>query len=197
MESNYDEFIEVIKDLESKAEYERENYSARAFKNKKYINLFSTIIILSSISVAFLSIADPQVIGLENKDGFFFYLTLLGFILTFATITDKLLNLNEKNESYRTSISTLTEYIRDINEYMNTEMKTQNSEDRANYVESLKNIYNRIVGSGLQVNMDSNQFLKLKQIRSLKIQASEKIDEDPMVDVSSEIKMIKELQKRR
>lgn len=197
MESNYEECLEVLKDLERKAGYERENYSALASKNKKRINLFSTIVIISSITVTFLSIADPELIGLENKDSVFIYLTLLGIVLTLATIADKLLNLNEKHASYRTSISVLTEYIRDIHKYINTEMKNQTSEDRTNHTEALKNSYTKIIGSLLQIDMNSNKFFKLKQIRALKIQASEKIDKDPMADISSEIKMIKKLQRRR
>jgi len=191
-----EECVEVVKDLERKAEQEREKYSILALKKKKIIDMLSFITITSSIAVAFLSIADPRLLGLEGKESFFIYLTLLGFILTFVAIADRILNLNDKHASYRTSISILTEYIRDSHKYRHTEMLSKSLEERCNHTESLKNTYSKMIRSLPQVDMNSEQFLKLKQLFSLKKQASKKIDENPMADVSIEIEMIKKLQRR-
>jgi hypothetical protein len=196
-ENNYDQCLEVVKDLERKAEQEREKYSALAIKSKKLINVFSAITILSSIAVAFLSIADPRLLDLEGKESFFIYLTLLGFVLTFVAIADRLLNLNQKHAAYHTSISMLTEYIRDSHAYRHTEMKSDRPADRIRHTESLKNTYSKIIRSLPKVDMSPEQFLRLKQIFSLKISASKKIDDNPMVDISPEIKKIRILQKRR
>jgi len=198
-ESNLDGCIKVVKDLGWKAELQREIHSQYARKRKHLMDMISATTIFSSIIVTFLSIADPSIFGLDeqNKEAFFVWIALFGLILVFVSISDKILNLDEKYASHHSSIKMLTDFIRECHEYRNKTIRGQTEEERSRSVEILRETYSRLNQALPIIDMSPQEFLILKKSLRIKIEASIKLDGTPPGDIENDLKELDKLTKRR
>lgn len=180
----------VVKDLERKAEISREIHIASSKKCKRWINLVLIFTMVLTIVIAFLSLAGPLIINLDDtgRSVFAIAIAIAGMAILFLSVSDRIFGLNERYASHLQHVKLLTDLIRDCHQFRHVEIKMYSEEKNLMKLDALQNSYSQI-HQLLPLNEISDfEFLKIKQSYYIKVDVSKKLDEDHYLDIDNAVK---------
>jgi hypothetical protein len=192
-----DEYDEAIKKLESKAELLRHlhSLSARRYTNRIDTIVYSTIFL--SIVISFLSIADPELLGLKSSDMMWISraIALSSIVILFLSISDRLFGLNEKKAAHSQAVQLLTDFIRECNQCRHTQLSCLDVGGKNKIAEEKREEYAKITHIIPDAGVSDEEFLIEKQILKIKIDLSSRMDKDHFLDATDGLKKIGKLRR--
>jgi len=191
------EFSNAIKKLEHKAELTRHMHSIGAKRLEWKINFITYATVLLSISVAFFSIVNPDLIGIESSNLIWIsrVVGLSGILIFTFTVIDKILGLNNKKAAHDQSIRLLTDFIRKCNQFRHYGLDSIDFIEANKIVNDNREEYSTISRAIPDSGISDEEFVIEKQIFSIKRELSSKIDDNSLVDNSEGLRKIRELRK--
>jgi hypothetical protein len=180
----------VIKDLERKAEISREIHIASSKKCKRLADLILLITILLTMSIAFLALAVPLLITLDEtgKNLFGIVIALAGLAILFLSVSDRIFGINEKYAGHIQGQKLLTDFIRECHQFRHVEINKYGEEKKLMKLDELQNRYSQIQQVLPLNDISDVEFLKIKQNYYRKVDASKKLDEDHYLDIDNAMK---------
>ncbi len=180
--------IKEVKNLEDKASLSRE-ICAYQYKKYKWISfLLSLAILVSSTSIALLSIADPAILRSlpflpSDQQAMRNIIAFLGFIILIISFSDKILGLTESMNKSEQGVKLLTDFIRDCHTFRDVGSKDCDETTAGLKLESVKEQYNHL-NQILSLNTVSNMtFLRIKKAYKQKVKVSKMLDKDPNINL--------------
>lgn len=155
----------VVKDLERKAEISREIHIASSKKCKYWINLVLVFTMILTMVIAFLSLAGPLLIRLDEtgKNLFGIIIAIAGLAILFLSVSDRIFGLNERYASHVQHVKLLTDLIRDCHQFRHVEMQKYSEEKKLMKLDALQNSYSQIHQLLPLNDISDSEFLKIKQ----------------------------------
>lgn len=181
----------VVQDLERKAEISREIHIASSKKCKRWINLVLVFTMVLTMVIAFLSLAGPLFIKLDEtgKNIFGILIAIAGLAVLFLSVSDRIFGLNEGYASHIQHVKLLTDLIRDCHQFRHVEMKKYSQEKNLMKLDALQNSYSQIHQLLPLNDISDLEFLKIKQAYYIKVDVSKKLDKDHYLDIDEAMKM--------
>lgn len=186
----------VVKDLERKAEISREIHIASSKKCKRWINLVLIFTMVLTMVIAFLSLAGPLLIHLDEngKNLFGIIIAIAGLAILFLSVSDRIFGLNEGYASHLQHIKFLTDLIRDCHQFRHVEMKKFSEEKNLMKLDALRTSYSQIHQLLPLNDISDLEFLKIKQSYYIKVAVSRKLDDDHFLDIDEAMKTHKSIE---
>lgn len=180
----------VVKDLERKSEISREIHIAGSKKCKHWINLVLIFTMILTIGIAFLSLAGPLLIHLDETGTNIFgiIIAIAGLAILFLSVSDRIFGLNERYASHVHHVKLLTDLIRDCHQFRHVEMKKYSEEKKLMKLDALQDSYSHIHQLLPLNDISDSEFLKIKQDYYIKVDVSKKLDEDHYLDIDEAMK---------
>lgn len=186
--------INEVKNLEDKASLSRE-ICAYQYKKYKWVSSFlSLIILLSSASIALLSVADPAILVSlpflpHDQQVTRNLIALLGFLILVISFSDKILSLTEAMNKGEQGVKFFTDFIRDCHTFRDVWSKDCDEATAGQKLESIKEQYGHL-NQILSLNTVSNTtFLKIKKAYNLKVKVSKILEKDPDIKLKEHYSM--------
>jgi hypothetical protein len=180
----------VVKDLERKAEISREIHIASSKKCKRWINFVLIFTMVLTMVIAFLSLAGPLLIRLDEtgKNIFGILISIAGLVILFLSVSDRIFGLNERYASHLQHVKLLTDLIRDCHQFRHVEMKMYSEEKNLMKLDAFQKSYSQIHQLLPLNDISDSEFLKIKQNYYIKVDVSKKLDENHYLDIDEAMK---------
>lgn len=177
----------VVKDLERKAEISREIHIASSKKCKRWSDFLLLLTILLTLVIAFISLAVPYLISLDDtgKNIFGIVIALAGLAILFISVSDRILGINERNAGHVQGAKLLTDFIRDCHQFRHVEIKKYGEEKKILKLDALQAGYSQIQQILPLSDISDAEFLTIKENLYRKIEASKKLDEEHTAIISA------------
>ena len=175
----------VVQDLERKAEISREIHITSSKKYKRWGNFILVLTIILTIVIAFLSLAEPLLISLDDHGKIIFgiAIALAGLAILLLSISDRIFGINERYAGHIQGAKLLTDFIRDCHQFRHVEIKKYGEEKKLIKLDALQNSYSQIQQVLPLNDISDSEFLKIKQNYYRKVDVSKKLDEDHYLDI--------------
>ena len=192
-----DECEEVIRDLERKAEILRGLHAYKAKHYRWWVNVIVYSTIFSSALISLLSIADPQVLFLNNgsREIFARIITIAGIAIFFLSISDRIFELNRKQTENQEAVRILTDFIRRCHQCRHVELEGNDEKAKTSTVNSIRDTYSMTIRTLPFLDTTDMEFLREKQRLMIKIDLSKKLDKDPYFNLEEGLGKLREIGK--
>ncbi len=177
----------VVKDLERKAEISREIHIASSKKCKRWSDFLLLLTILLTLVIAFISLAVPYLISLDDtgKNIFGIVIALAGLAILFISVSDRIFGINERNAGHVQGAKLLTDFIRDCHQFRHVEINKYGEEKKMLKLDALQAGYSQIQQILPLVDISDAEFLTIKGNLYRKIEASKKLDDEHKAIISA------------
>lgn len=191
-----DEYVEVVRDLERKADILREVHSDKAKRYRKHLDYIVYSTVALSAVITFLAIADPRILflGDDVKGLFSSIVAVLGIVVLLLSISDRMLELNRKLCSHDETVKLLTEFIRRCHQCRHVDMQGCEECIKQEKVKNIRESYAFITRMALPTDQSDEEFVLSKKKLLIKIDLSKKLDKDPYADISKGLEELRKLE---
>lgn len=183
----------VVQALERKANLSRDIHIYSSKKCKTWINLALILTLVLTMIIAFFSLAGPLILPIDNngKNIFGIIIAIAGLSILFLSVSDRIFGLNERYAAHIQGVKLLTDFIRECHQFRHVDLKEKTEEENLLRLETLQREYSQL-NQLLPINDISDyEFLKCKQNHRIKVEVSEKLDNDPHLDIDNAMKIHK------
>jgi len=180
----------IIQGLERKANVTRETHVLCLYKNKKNLNLLTYSTVSLSLTVSLLGLLISVIFTLDQRCQIALgvIISFAGIAILFLSFSDRIFGITEMCTRHEQGIKILTDFIRECHQFRHIDLPKLKMEESVQKLNLLQEKYSHINHILPLNHLSTYEFLKIKQDFLIKVDISRKLDENPHLDLESQLK---------